>query len=315
MKKMSLSDKILNAIKKISYVITNPSFALKYSKRFSDDFTQDDLEYCIPHLYKFRVGKTLNLSDVNTFNEKLNWLKCFYHNDKMTECVDKVTAPYYFKKCTGLGDEYIVKNIGIFNSAKEIDFNSLPNRFVLKSNWGSGKQIIVQNKNNTDINKMIKEMSAWNDITSNHYYRGFEYGYKNISPKIVCEEFIDFEYKMEFFCFDGNPCYFWTVYNDKTDEVSANFYDALTLKKLDLSHGYPNSQQKLEVPKEYNQMLEIAKVLSKNWPFVRIDFFKTKNGFKFSEMTFYHWCGFMPFTPDYFDKEFGKKIKLPNKII
>ena len=94
--------------------------------------------------------------------------------------------------------------------------------------------------------------------------------------------------RIEFFCFDGKPVYFWTVFNDKTDDVCANFYDAISLKKINLRQGYPNTSRVIEIPKEYNEMFNIACKLSEGFPFVRIDFFKTQDGYKFSEMTFYH---------------------------
>lgn len=203
----------------------------------------------------------------------------------------------------------------MLDSPEEINFDEMPNRFVLKSNWGSAKQIIVNNKNEINVQKTKSKMSKWCKKSSNHYYFGFEYGYKNIKPKIVCEEFIDFEYKLEFFCFGGNPLYFWVIYNDKTDDVCADFYDANTCQKIKLRHIYPNSSLVVDIPEEYEQMKNIASVLSKDFPFMRVDFFKTKDGFKFSEMTFYHWCGIMPFEPEEFDLEFGKHLQLPQRII
>ena len=313
--KMTFREKVIHNIHKLSFAVSHPAFLHTYAKRFSNDFSQEDLEYCVSAIYEYYLGKKLNLNDPRTFNEKLNWLKCFYHDDSMTECADKVTAPDFFRKKTGLGDDYIVKNIGVYDSVDDIDFEALPSEFVLKSNWGSGKQIIVKNKRNADIERIKKVIRTWNDIKTNHYYHGFEYGYKKITPKIVCEEFISFEYKMEFFCFDGQPKYFWTIFDDKTDDVCADFYDAFLFEKLNLKQGYPNSKITIDKPVDYNEMINIASKLSKGFPFVRIDFFKTKKGFKFSEMTFYHWCGITRFEPDSFDLEFGKLINLPDKIV
>lgn len=313
--KRSLYEKIMYRVHMVCYGITHPMFVKKYSKRYLENFSQEDLEYCVTHFYEFFMGKKLNLENVNTFNEKLNWLKCFYHDDRMTECADKVTAPAYFMKNTKLDDSYIVRNLGVYDSPEKIDFETLPNEFVLKSNWGSGRQIIVKDKKRIDYDRTKSEMASWCDISTNHYYFGFEYGYKNIVPKIVCEELVEFKYKIEFFCFNGQPQYFWTIYNDKTDDVCANFYDANTHKKINLKHGYPNSPLSIEIPEEYDQMMDIASRLSVGFPFVRIDFFKTLEGFKFSEMTFYHWCGVKPFEPASFDLEFGNHIKLPQKKI
>lgn len=311
----SFTENVFHRIKQVTYSVTHMDFVKTYPKRYTSDFTQKDLELCVKNLYEFRMGRKIDLNNVKTFNEKLNWLKCFYHDNRMTECADKVTAPNYFRTHTGLDETYIVRNLGVYNKHEDIDFDKLPDRFVLKSNWGSGKQIIVKDKSKINLEQVKQELLTWFDPKCNHYFNGFEYGYKNIVPKIVCEEFIDFDYKMEFFCFDGTPYYFWTVYNDKTDEVCANFYDAKTLKKLNVSQGYPNSNLTVEIPKEFTQMMEIASKLSKGFPFVRIDYFKTASSFKFSEMTFYHWCGFKPFVPERFDLEFGEKLILPDKMI
>lgn len=308
-------EKIIHKMNIIRYCLSNPGFTRRYLNRFSKDFTQEDLEYCVAHLYEFHTGKQLDYKKVEAFNEKQNWLKCYFHDSRMTECADKATAPIYFRNNTGLPEKYIVRNLGLYDSPEEIDFDTLPHEFVLKSNWGSGKQLIIKDKVKADFTRIREIVKGWNRKEANHYYHGFEYGYKNIVPKIICEEFINFEYKMEFFCFDGDPCYFWTVFNDKTDDVCADFYDAKTTDKIKLKHGYPNSNKTITIPEEYQEMFDIACKLSKGFPFVRIDFFKTKDGFKFSEMTFYHWCGFMPFEPDSMDLEFGKHIKLPEKLI
>lgn len=313
--KRSFFETVRFAAKYAKYYVSHPGFVYRYSKRYSKKFSQSDLEYCVSHIYEFRLGKKLNLDRVETFNEKLAWLKCFYHDDKMTICADKVTAPAYFLEKTGLDDHYIVRNIGVYDNVDDIDFDSLPDSFVLKSNWGSAKQIIVKNKTCADSKKIKAEMASWLDYKSNHYFDLFEYGYKNIIPKIVCEEFIEFDYKIEFFCFNGKPAYFWTIFGDKTDAVCADFYDAVSLKKIDLKHGYPNSNTVIQIPKDYHDMFDIAAKLSKDFPFVRVDFYKTSNGFKFSEMTFYHWGGIMPFEPEQMNLEFGDRLVLPDKII
>ena len=206
----------------------------------------------------------------------------------MTIFADKVKARDYFLEKTGCDVKYLVKQYGVYSSVDEIDFSSLPDRFVLKSNWGSGLQILVTDKRKLDIKAVKKEMEKWLDIHSNHYYAAFEYGYKNIEPRIVCEEFLDFDYKLEFFCFNGEPEFFWVVFDDKTKNVCADFY-TLDWKKIPLRHKYPNSNIKLEKFSCFDEMVETArKMCGENFPFVRCDFYKLANGYKFSEMTFFH---------------------------
>lgn len=302
-------------IKTVVYYVCHPVFTYKYSKRYNNSFSQQDLEYCVTNIYRLRLGKKLDLNNAKTFNEKMNWLKCFYHDDRMTECADKETAPDFFKRKTGLDDNYIVKRMGVYSNLDEIDFSILPSSFVLKLNCGSSKQIIVEDKSKMSVAKINSELRCWINRKSNHYYNFFEYSYKNITPKIICEEFITYDYKLEFFCFNGKPIYFWTIFNDHTDDECADFYNAQTKEKINLRHGCPNSGKSIDIPSYYNDMYRIAGDLSKDFPFVRIDFYKTSDSFKFSEMTFYHWGGIMPFDPEWMDFEFGENLVLPNKII
>ena len=148
------------------------------------------------------------------------------------------------------------------------------------------------------------------DPRRNHYYSFFEWGYKDIVPKIVVEEFLGFEYKLEFFCFQGQPRFFWIVLDDKTKATSANFYE-LDWRQIPVSDHYPNFSREIAKPNCYPEMLETARKLSKDFPFVRCDFYVTKNGYRFSEMTFYHWAGYCKMNPDEYDLIWGNMLELP----
>lgn len=282
-----------------------------FARRF-DGLTNEEIKYCIVKQFKNNHGVYPNIENPKTFNEKLTWEKLYYRNPLMTKCADKVKAREYFCEKVENGEQYLVKQYGVYDSPDEIDFDALPNSFVLKSNWGSGKQFVVKDKATFDADKAKKEMEGWILKESNQYYSSFEQSYKDIVPKIVCEEFLDFEYKLEFFCFNGEPRFFWIVLNDKTSEVQANFYD-LNWQNLHITNHYPNFEQEIEKPACYETILENARKMCGDFPFVRCDFYVTKDSYKFSEMTFFHWGCSQPYEPVEWDRKIGDMMKLPEK--
>ncbi len=287
-------------------------FQYVYGKRFSG-LTQKELEFCVKSQYKMWHGKKLNKKNPQTFNEKLCWEKLYYWNPLMTICADKVRARDYFCEKIKGGEKYLVKQYGVYKSPDEIDFDTLPDKFVLKSNWGSGQQIIVKDKSKLDIDAAKQKMRLWMKPESNHYFYSFESGYRFIEPRIVCEEFLDYEYKLEFFCFNGSPKFFWIVINDKTPDVRANFYE-LDWTRMPITNHYPNFDTDIVKPKCYDEILENAKKMCGDFPFVRCDFYVTKTGYRFSEMTFFHWGASQNFEPSKYNIIVGNMMKLPTRI-
>ncbi len=282
-----------------------------YARRFKG-LKDEEIKYCLEQMFKLNLGYTPNLDHPKTFNEKLTWEKLYYRNPLMTTCADKVCAREYFLQKVPNGEPYLVKQLGVYNSPDEIDYNTLPNQFVLKSNWGSGCQIIVRDKSQFNAEKANKEMAHWMKKEANHYFALFETGYKDIIPKIVVEELLDFEYKLEFFCFNGQPKFYWVVLNDKTEQVQANFYD-LKGHNLGIFNYYPNFSPDVPQPPYFKEMEKMAKALCGDFPFVRCDFYKTKDSFRFSEMTFFHWGCSQAFDPPEWDLKLGDMLELPLK--
>ncbi len=304
---------LLFGVKIISYKKRGSKFERIYKKRFNG-LTQKELEFCVKSQYKSWHGKELDLDNPKTFNEKLCWEKCYYWNPLMTTCADKVKARDYFCEKIKDGKKHLVKQYGVYRSPDEIDFDKLPKQFVLKSNWGSGQQIIVKDKSKLDLEDVKNKMRIWMMPNSNHYFAAFEHGYKHIEPRIVCEEFLDYEYKLEFFCFNGEPRFFWIVINDKTADVHANFYN-LDWTKMPISNHYPNFKEKINQPECYDEILENAKKMCGDFPFVRCDFYITPDGYRFSEMTFFHWGASQDFEPAEYDTIIGNMMTLPkNKV-
>ena len=261
------------------------------------------------------VGYFPNLDTPKSFNEKLNWIKLYYKNPLMTKCVDKITFKDYIKET--LGDGYTVPLIKVYNSPEEINFEELPNQFVIKSNcgWGSLQVCIVKDKNSADIDNLKAQANNWILDWNNYFYQSFEWDCKDITPKIMIEEYVGElegdipDYK--FMCFNGEPkCLF--VVSDRRTEMSLNFYD-LDWNLLPFTRLYPNSKQPLKKPKNLDKMIELARKLSKPFPFVRVDFYDLGDKVLVGELTFFPGGGVEPFSPIEWDYKLGEMLKLPEK--
>lgn len=137
------------------------------------------------------AGYELDLDNPSSFNEKIQWLKLYYKDPLITKCCDKVSVREYVKN--KIGEEYLIHCLGIFLKPEEINFDILPNKFIIKVNWGSGQNIIVNDKNKLNINEVIYTLNKWMQNKCNHYYNFLEWGYKDINPKIIIEEYIENE--------------------------------------------------------------------------------------------------------------------------
>jgi len=198
-----------------------------YSHRF-DGLTQDEMRYCLEEQFRRYAGYKLNLDQPQTFNEKLQWLKLYYHrhpNQLLTVCADKVAVRDYIAK--KIGEEYLVPCLGVWDNPDDIDFDKLPDRFVLKVNWGSGQNIIVKDKSALDIADTREKLRQWMKPESNHYFAFFEWPYKNIKPKIIAEKFLDFgtdllDYKI--MCYNGQPKNLF-VCSERFSGLKVTFFD------------------------------------------------------------------------------------------
>ena len=202
--------------------------------------------------------------------------------------------------------------LGVYDKTEEeIDYDILPNQFVLKLNHGSGYNIIVKEKNKENITNINKKLNKW--IKEDYYKIKKEYQYKNVIKKIVCEEYINdskgelLDYK--FFCFDGEPKLFKVDF-DRFQNHKANFYDN-NWKLLNLQEtGFENNKNEVDKPKKFNEMLEIARKLSSEFKFVRVDLYNVDEKIYFGELTFTPASGKNSFTPLEKDKEIAERINL-----
>ena len=289
-------------------------FNFKYQKiykhRFDKNFSYDNQKYLLETQFKRYVGYKLDLENPRTFNEKIQWLKLNYKNPMVTKCADKYAVREYIKE--KIGEEYLIPLLGVWDSPDEIDFDSLPKQFVLKVNWGSGQNIIVKDKSKLNIDETKEKLKNWMKPEANHYYDFLEWAYKDIQPKITCEKYVEqmngslIDYK--FFCNWGEPKFLFLGI-DRFIDTKFNFYD-LNWNLLPVKNHYDNCTRKIPRPKNYEKMLEISKILSQDFPFVRVDLFEIEDEIYFGELTFYHFNGTEPFDPIDWDYKFGNMIDL-----
>lgn len=250
-----------------------------------------------------------DLKNPKTFNEKLQWLKLHDRKPEYTKMVDKCEVRGYIAE--KIGEEYLIPLLGVWDNFDEIDFNSFPEQFVLKCTHDSGGLIICKDKSKLDIKEAKKKINKC--MKTNYYWRGREWPYKNVKPRIIAEKYMVDESGTELkdykiFCFDGEPKFLF-IATDRPHDTKFDFYD-VDFNHLPLTNGHPNSDRDIKRPEGLDEMLKLARVLSKGIKQSRIDFYDINGKVYFGEITFFHWSGFMPFDPEEWDYEFGKHIKL-----
>lgn len=263
--------------------------------------------------YYASLGRFPNLKNPQRFTEKLQWYKLNYRTPLMTQCADKYKIRFYLRD-KGYED-FVPKLYQVCDTFEEIDFDKLPDAFAIKCNNGCGTNIFVKNKAEMDIEKLAAEASTWNKV--NTISVGREWVYQNIEPKIVVEELLvshdgtqknDLnDYKI--LCFNGVPKVLW-VDVDRHVDHRRNFFD-LEWNDLGVVSDCPNSNQPIPKPYGIEKMLEIARDIAQDFPFVRVDFYSVNQKVYIGELTFYPWSGCVQYNPDSFDFELGSYFKLP----
>lgn len=288
-------------------------------KFYKDYFTEEgaytsllsDKAY-LKRLYKKRMGKELNLKNPQTFTEKLNWLKLYDRNPEYTMMADKYAVRKYIAE--KIGEEYLVPLVGVWDNVEEIDFDALPDKFVLKCNHDNGV-IICTDKSKLDIEKTKKELQY--HLSRDYYKKCREWPYKDIKRKIICEKFMEnkngdalYDYKL--FCFGGVPK-FVMVNSDRFINLKTDMYDT-EWNHLEMQDGhYPMAGDVFSKPFCLEKMLSLSEKLSKNISFLRVDFNFWNNRLYFGELTFYHSAAFECFQPEEWDRKLGDWLELPKK--
>lgn len=268
----------------------------------------------LPIQYRIKLHRKLNLKNPKRFTEKLQWYKMNYRNPIMHQCVDKYEVRNFIKK-KGL-DYILVDLIGKYDSISDVNWNSLPNQFVIKTTHGSGglNVVICKDKRKIDY-KSLKEKLETSIESVKPNTAGREWAYYGLKPGIVIEELLINknnpdaginDYKI--FCFNGKAKYI-IVDIDRYIGHKRNFYDR-AWNNLHITSDCPASDREIEKPEQLDEMLKIAEKLSEDFPYVRVDLYCNDGKVYFGELTFYPWSGYVQFMPDGFDFEIGRKFKL-----
>lgn len=292
----------------IKRVLKDPRLILTFILSRYCHWMNDELYLRV--LYFLRMGKMLHLNPPVTYNEKLQWLKLHDRNPEYTRMVDKVTAKEYVAKI--IGSEYIIPTLGVWDKFDDIDFESLPNQFVLKCNHNSGGLVICRNKRELDIAK--SKVAINRSLFKNYFFGTREFPYKNISPCILAEKYINDgseelqDYK--FMCFNGSvKCSFVCTERFSKDGLKVTFFDR-DWKILPFTRKYVNSKVPIIKPTNYDKMIELAEVIAREIAnsFVRIDFYNVKGEIYFGEITFFPGSGMEVFYPEEWDRILGDWI-------
>ena len=260
--------------------------------------------------FKIVLHKKLNLDNPQTFNEKIQWMKLYYYpkNPLVVNGSDKFAVRDYIEK-KGYGNK-LVPLLGVWDRAEDIDWDRLPDRFVLKCNHGCAYNIVVPDKSKLDKASTIKQLNTW--LKEDFGAFNIELHYSAIKHhRITCEEFLGeniTDYK--FFCFNGEPNFIYVstdLIHDRQAQIGFFFLDG---KKMPLRRDDYTDIPMVTLPPFFDEMKKAAVTLCKDFPFVRVDFFIANNTWYFAELTFTPGAGMMPFNPESFDLEWGKKIDI-----
>ena len=264
-------------------------------------------------VYRLRMGKKLNLKNPQTFTEKLQWLKLYNRKPEYTKMVDKYEVRNYIKEKLGAdAEKYLIPLIGVYDSLNDINFDELPNQFVIKCTHDSGSVFICKEKSKLEIKKLRKKISKC--LKFNYYYLGREGPYKDVKPRIIIEKYMEDESKQELkdykvFCFNSKAKYIQVDFN-RFNEHKKNIYDT-DWNLTDIQFNYLSDRNKqIEKPNKLEKMIELAETLAEDIPFVRIDFYSIIDKIYIGEITFFPASGCGKFIPEKYDKIFGDMIKL-----
>ena len=299
-----------------SYAKKNELFSKLYHKaarKKMEHFQELSDEDFLRRKFKENTGKELDLEHPQTFNEKLQWLKLYDHNPLYTQLVDKYRVRQYVAE--KIGEEYLNDLYGVYEHFDDIDFNALPDQFVLKCNHDCGSIVICKDKQSFDFAAAKSKLEK--ALKRNYFYFGREWPYKNVKPLIVAEKYLENlndrdlkDYK--FFCFSGIPECLFIATDRATKDMRLDFYD-MNFCHLPFERSYPNAAKKIEKPESFDEMKELAAKLSEGIPFVRVDFYEINEKPLFGEMTFYPGGGTDVFRPEKWDYIYGEMLRLPGK--
>jgi hypothetical protein len=262
-------------------------------------------------MFRCRCRYKLDLNKPKTFNEKLQWLKLYDRCPLYTSLVDKYAVKAYVAKM--IGNQYVIPILGVWNTADEINFDKLPNQFVLKTTHGSGGDVIIcKDKSTFDKDKAVKHLR--NSMKKDVYSVLREWPYKNVNRKIIAEKYMEDESgelsDFKVLCFGGAPKMI-EFHQGRFKSHTQDFYDE-NWNFLNIYQGTPISGKHIDKPVFFDEMMSLSAKLSKDIPHVRVDWYFVQNQLYFGELTFFDASGFENFEPEEYNRILGDWIKLPN---
>lgn len=265
--------------------------------------------------YRLIFGKKLHLNDPRGYNEKINWLKIHYHNPLYPKLVDKAAVKDIVRPI--IGNEKIIKTLGVWDSFDDIDFGLLPNQFVLKSTNGGGGTGVVICKDKSSLNIQKAKEKIESSMHFNWRYER-EWVYRDLKPRVIAEEYMYNEdgsdlVDWKIHCFNGEPKVLFCASDRYTmgEKLKFDWYD-MDLNHLSVkSKGYENANKVIAQFPEWEQMKDVAKKLSKGMPYVRVDLYLINHKIYFGELTFFHDGGAVTLEPEEWENTFGGWINLP----
>ena len=304
----------IRKLKKVFQYIVDPDY--RFIKDWRKYVGMPDEKY-LKRRFSACMKKELDLENPATFNEKLQWLKLYDRKPEYTQMVDKLAVKQYVAE--KIGEQYIIPTLGVWDSFDEIDFDALPNQFVLKCTHDSGGLVICKDKSKLDKQKAKKKIER--SLKREFFVVGREWPYKNVPKRIIAEKYVEDTATSElrdykFFCFDGKPKLLFVATDRQTpgEEVKFDFFD-MEYNHVDLRNGHQNAKNPPEKPKQFELMKELAEILSGGIPHVRVDFYEVNGQVFFGEITFFHFNGMVPFEPEEWDYTLGSWITLPSEKI
>ena len=302
------------AAQKVIEFIRNPDYRFLVLAGHGCYHSMPDEEY-LKRRFHARMGYSLDLSHPQTYNEKLQWLKLYDRKPNYTKMVDKLEAKEYVSSI--IGEEYIIPTLGVWDRFEDIDFDSLPNQFVLKCTHDSGGIVICRDKR--VLNKAAAARKIKKSLRNSFYWIGREWPYKDVKPRIIAEKYMEDDETSElrdykFFTFNGKAKALYIATDRQLEgvETKFDFFD-MDYHHLPFTNGHPNAPKLPDKPKKFDEMRKLAELLGSGMPQLRVDFYEANGRVFFGELTFFHMSGLVPFNPNEWDKTFGAWIELPEK--
>ncbi len=295
-------------VKRLDARIDTTNYTINYL--YYKGLHPDSYEAALNDWYYQRTGKHMDVAHPTTYNEKIQWLKLFDNSPLKTRLTDKYMVRKWISE--KIGDKYLIPLLGVWSSFDEIDFDSLPDKFVLKTNHGSGWNLIVTDKATLNFSQAKSKFDYW--MNRNYAFYGLELQYMNIPRKIIAEKYlVELEqvYDYKFMCFNGEVKFIWVDTDRFTDHKRTLF--TTDWEKMDKKIMYPSAEYDIPKPVNFERMLDIAKALSKGFIHVRVDLYNVNGKIYFGEMTFSSESGTLTTEPKEFESEMGDWIELTER--